>query len=83
MCVAAIVLAVVAYINVRKAADARNDANAAFLDATAQRLFGESQLMLAGLQAGGSDDVLGMQELLAAWPSRRSTGAQRIRCWGR
>ena len=66
VCVAAIVLAVVAFINVRRAADARNDANAAFLDATAQKLFGESQLMLAGLQAGGSDDVLGMQELLAA-----------------
>ena len=66
VCVAAIVLAVVAVINVRRASDARNDANAAFMDATAQRLFGESQLMLAGLQSGGSDDVLGMQELLAA-----------------
>ena len=31
-----------------------------------QRLYGESQLMLAGLSPGGSDDVGGMQMLLAA-----------------
>ena len=30
------------------------------------RLYGESQLMLAGLSPGGNDDVLGMQMLLAA-----------------
>jgi WD40 repeat protein len=66
VCVAAIVLAVVAVRNGHRAADARNDANAAFRDATAQKLLGASQLMLAGLQQGGSDDVLGMQELLAA-----------------
>ncbi|ODR25387.1 hypothetical protein [Mycolicibacterium porcinum] len=66
VCVAAIALAAVAAVNWRSASVARRDAAARFNDATAQRLYGESQLMLAGLQPGGSDDVLGMQELLAA-----------------
>ncbi len=66
VCVAAIAMAAVAFITGKRVTDARNDANAAFRDATAQKLLGESQLMLAGLQPGGGDDVLGMQELLAA-----------------
>jgi WD domain, G-beta repeat len=66
VCVAAVVLAAVAVISSIRATEARNDADVAFRDATAQKLYGESQLMLAGLQPGGSDDVLGMQELLAA-----------------
>ncbi|RZT18358.1 WD40 repeat protein [Mycobacterium sp. BK558] len=65
-CVVALVMAVVAFVNWRGAATARNDAAARFREATAQRLYGESQLMLAGLRPGRSDDVLGMQELLAA-----------------
>ncbi len=59
VCVGAIVLAVVAV-------KANTTAHERLLDATAQRLYGDSQLMLAGLHAGSSDDVLGMQELLAA-----------------
>ena len=66
VCVAAVVLAVVAVKNSHSAAVARNDAAAGARDATAQRLYAESQLRLAGLQPGASDDVLGMQELLAA-----------------
>ena len=42
------------------------DADARFRDATAQRLYGESQLMLAGQSSGGGGDVQGMQMLLAA-----------------
>ena len=57
--VAAVVLAVVAV-------KARNEANAALRDATALRLIAESQTLLAGLGPRGVDDVLGMQELLAA-----------------
>jgi WD40 repeat protein len=57
------VLAVVSMVAMVKANNAAVDR---FRDATVQRLYGESQLALAGLQSGGSDDVLGMQELLAA-----------------
>jgi WD40 repeat protein len=57
--VAAVVLAVVAV-------KARNEANAALRDATALRLIAESQTLLAGLGPRGIDDVLGIQELMAA-----------------
>ena len=55
--------AVVGFIQAR---DARDEARAQFRDATAQRLYAESQLMLGGMQPGGSDDALAMQELVAA-----------------
>lgn len=61
-----IVVAVAAVFGFGWALKARSDARARFLDATAHRLYAQSQLMLAGLEPGGSDDVLAMQELLAA-----------------
>ena len=57
--VMAIVLAVVAW-------EAREKAAAAARAETALRLIAESQTLLAGLGPKGIDDVLGMQELLAA-----------------
>jgi hypothetical protein len=65
------VLAVVAVVAVAAVAGfgwalkARNDAGERFRDATAQRLYGESQLKLAGLSPEGSGDVAAIQMLLA------------------
>jgi WD40 repeat protein len=61
------VVAVAAVFGFGWALKARNDASARFRDATALRLYGDSQLKLAGLSPGGSDDVAGMQMLLAAY----------------
>ncbi|MDT5095540.1 MAG: hypothetical protein QOH60_4903 [Mycobacterium sp.] len=61
-----IVVALAAIVGFGWAFKARRDADARFRDATALRLYGDSQLMLAGLRAGVSDDVAGMQMLLAA-----------------
>ena len=58
-CIAVVVLAGVAF-HFKAQADARAR------EALAARLTSQAQLMLAGLQTGGSDDVLAMQELLAA-----------------
>ena len=58
-CIAAILLAGVAF-HFKAQADARAR------EALAARLTSQAQLTLAGLQTGGSDDVLAMQELLAA-----------------
>ncbi|MEE6178713.1 nSTAND1 domain-containing NTPase [Mycobacterium sp. 050134] len=60
------VVAVVAMIGFGWAFLARRDADARFRDATALRLYGESQLLLAGLSPGGSDDVTAIEKLLAA-----------------
>jgi len=60
VCVAAVVLAVMAV-------NARKDAAKSFRDATALRLYGESQETLEGLRPGGSDDLLGTRMLLAAY----------------
>ncbi len=60
------IVAVVAVFGLGWAFIARNDARDQFRDATALRLYGDSQLALSGLRPGGSDDVLGMQMLLAA-----------------
>src|SRR5258705_4419398 len=60
------VVAVVAMVGFSWAFLARRDADARFRDATALRLYGESQLLLAGLSPGGSDDVTAIQKLLAA-----------------
>ena len=57
--VVAIVLAVVAVINGRNAMAARNDA-------LVDRIYADSQLMLAGRSRRGSNDVELMQKLLAA-----------------
>ncbi len=62
----AVVVALAAVVGFVVAFKARRDADARFMDATALRLYGDSQLMLAGLRAGGSDDVAGIQMLLAA-----------------
>ena len=61
-----VVVAVAAVFGFGWALKARSDAGDRFRDATALRLYGESQLKLTGLSPGGSDDVLGMQMLLAA-----------------
>jgi WD40 repeat protein len=62
-----VIVAAAAVFGFGWALKARGNAHARFLDATALRLYAESQLMLAGMQPGGSNDVLGMQELLAAY----------------
>ncbi len=66
VCIAAVVLALVAF-HFQNEADARaREASDASRQALAARLTSQAQLMLAGLQTGGSDDVLAIQELLAA-----------------
>ena len=66
VCIAAVVLALFAF-HFKNVADARaREASDASRQALAARLTSQSQLMLAGLQTGGSDDVLGMQMTLAA-----------------
>ena len=57
----AAVVALVAVFGLGWAFIARNDAREQFRDATALRLYEDSQLTLSGLRPGGSDDVLGMQ----------------------
>ena len=61
-----VVVAVAAVFGFGWALKARNDAGDRFRDATALRLYGDSQLKLAGLSAEGSDDVAALQMLLAA-----------------
>jgi WD40 repeat protein len=64
---AALALAtVVAVVMALLAFQARAKADAAARDETALRLIAESQTLLAGLGPTGINDVLGMQELLAA-----------------
>jgi WD40 repeat protein len=60
------VVSVVAVVMAAFAFKAREKADANARDATALRLIAESQGLLAGLGPTGIDDVLGMQELLAA-----------------
>lgn len=60
------VVAVAAVFGFGWALNARADAAKQFRDATAQRLFAESQQMLSGQRSAGSDDVAAMQMLLAA-----------------
>ena len=74
-----VVVAVAAVFGFGWALKARSDAGDRFRDATALRLYGESQLKLAGLSPGGSDDVAGMQMLLAALaiPSKHQGGKYR------
>ena len=62
-----VIVAVAAVFGFGWALKARRDAACRFRDATALRLYGDSQLKLAGLSPGGSDDVAGMQMLLAAY----------------
>jgi WD40 repeat protein len=64
---AVVIVAVAAVFGFGWALKARGDARDRFRDATALRLYGDSQLKLAGLSPGGSDDVAGMQMLLAAY----------------
>ncbi len=60
------IVALVAVFGFGWALKARGDAADRARDATAMRLYAQSQLMLAGQFSGGNDDVLGMQTLLAA-----------------
>jgi WD40 repeat protein len=60
------VVAVAAVLGFGWALKARSDAGARFRDATAQRLFAQSQQMLLGQQTERSDAVAAMQMLLAA-----------------
>ncbi|HWS94131.1 MAG TPA: WD40 repeat domain-containing protein, partial [Mycobacterium sp.] len=61
-----VVITAAAVVGFIQASDARDNARKQFRDATAQRLYADSQLMLAGMQQGGSNDVLAMQEAVAA-----------------
>ena len=74
VCVAAVVLTVVAWNLKQSAAAARAAAIARSREAVVQRLYADSQLMLAGLHPGDSDDTLAIQMLLAAHsiPSKQS-----------
>ena len=62
---AVVVVALAAVVGFGWALKARNEAGERFRDATAQRLYGESQLKLAGLSRQSSDDVAAIQMLLA------------------
>ena len=93
VCVLAIVLGVVAVVNWRLADSPRcggNSPNAAadrFREVTAERLYGQSMLMQAGLSDEGSNDTDIMKRLLAAraiTPRHTRTGNMSCsRCWSR
>ena len=66
VCVLAIVLGVVAVVNWRLADKARDEAADRFREVTAERLYGQSMLMQAGLSDEGSNDTSIMQRVLTA-----------------
>ena len=66
VCVAAIAMAAVAFVNAQSSHRRAQRCQRRISGCDGTKAVGESQLMLAGLQPGGGDDVLGMQELLAA-----------------
>ncbi len=75
VCIAAVVLAIVAVKSARSAEDSRNAADEASLNAKAEWLYGQSQLMLAGQSPLGGNDETAMQLALAAYA--RSTDDDR------
>jgi WD40 repeat protein len=75
VCIAAVVLAGVAFFNGRSLATARNAADEASLNRKAEWLYGQSQLMLAGQSPLGGNDETAMQLALAAYA--RSTDDDR------
>ena len=69
-----VIVAVAAVFGFGWAFKAQHDADARFRDATALRLYGESQQMLAGLNPGGGGDV---QECRCYWPHQDPIEAAR------